>query len=232
MFLWLRKLLGHGVNTQRMAKDFERDAFAENERDRARHEWFEARKSAIRQTVSAYDVLGRHGVHLRKGGNQDEQFSCPFHGADNRPSARYYPDSVTSKSHVWCFKCHEKGWDAIGLWRKFNPGDKFSMSLFQMERAFGITVPEFQSAPLPEDEYDPEREEVYNLLDICDQRLVSEKVLFTLPSYLKLGAALDRIRFDVDRGALSLSKAKDRLTQVLDKIGEKVRAKAIDTPDP
>ena len=38
------------------------------------------------------------------------QLRCPFHGQDNKPSARYYRDSQS----VFCWVCRER-WDVIGF---------------------------------------------------------------------------------------------------------------------
>ena len=102
-----------------MPRDYEQEAYADHERSVAIQQWMKDRVAHLHTKVTAGDVLSRHGVTLNKHGGQEEQISCPFHGTDNRPSARYFPDNGQSKSHVWCFVCHEN-WDLIGLWRKFN----------------------------------------------------------------------------------------------------------------
>jgi DNA primase (bacterial type) len=38
------------------------------------------------------------------------QFKCPFHGQDNKPSARYYKATQS----CWCWVCQKK-WDAVGF---------------------------------------------------------------------------------------------------------------------
>ena len=214
-----------------MARNFQDDAYAEHARHLAIKQWLSARAEAIRQSVSAYDVLSRNGVSLRKSGQQQEQISCPFHGSDTNPSARYYPENTKGYSGVWCFVCREKGWDAIGLWKKFSGETKWSRVLFSMERAFGLPTPEFD-APPPEEEYDPLLAEVESLLDACENRLIRERDRFDMGSYLKLGSILDRIRSQVDKGGLPLPKAREVLAQVLTKIGEKVRAPKTDSANP
>ncbi len=214
-----------------MARDYAREAFEDAEKNQVRQQWYEARRDAIHRAVSAYDVLARFGVSLKRAGDREEQISCPFHGTDRHPSAKFYPDTTTSKSHVWCFVCREPGWDAIGLWRKFS-GDSYPTALFRLEQMFGISPPEFHvSTTWEEDEYDPAREEVENLLETCEQRLIRDRDSFDMTSHLKLGAILDQIRFQIDRGEIRLPEAKTRLQLVLGKIGQKVRASATDIAD-
>jgi hypothetical protein len=207
-----------------MARDFEQEAFAEHAKRLALKQWYQARVDAIRQSVSAYDVLARNGVSLRRHGMQQEQMSCPFHGQDTHPSARYYPETPNGPSAVWCFVCREF-WDAIGLWKKFTGETKFSTVLFGLEKAFGLTPPEFHHVDLDlEDTYDPDEEDVENLLDMCEHRLIQERDRFDMLSHLKLGSLLDQIRYAVDRGEISFPVAKERLNLVKEKIGEKIRA--------
>lgn len=182
-----------------------------------------ARIANIHKSVSAADVLSRNGVGLRKHGGQEEQLSCPFHGTDTHPSARYYPEANDNISHVWCYVCRKR-WDAIGLWKQFNGEEKFSELLFHIERAFGLTSPEFHGAPEIEDEYDPVREEVERLFEACENRLRQYRRSFEMATHLKLGSLLDQTRFNLDRGALPVVEAQKRLTQILAKIGQVVRA--------
>src|SRR5574343_824433 len=103
-----------------MPRDFRREAEQEDSQRKLQRAWIQERVAAIRATVSAYDVLRKFGVKLHHAGeNRIEQFSCPFHGKDTKPSARIYPAGPTGPSHAWCFVCQER-WDAITLWRKFN----------------------------------------------------------------------------------------------------------------
>jgi hypothetical protein len=40
----------------------------------------------------------------------EAQFRCPFHGKDNKPSARFYRESQT----CWCWVC-QKSWDVVSF---------------------------------------------------------------------------------------------------------------------
>lgn len=193
------------------------------ERERAVKQWLTDRVNNINARVSAADVLSRHGVPLRKNGGAQEQISCPFHGTDRHPSARYYPESGESRSGVYCYVCRKR-WDAVGLWKQFTGEEKFSKLLFEIEKAFGIETPEFSFDQDVEDEYDPLKDEVEHLFDACENRLREYKTSFDMAAHLKLGSLLDQLRFRLDRGAASLPDTRDRLLQILAKIGQKVRA--------
>jgi len=202
-------------------RDFKQEAFQESERRTAFQRWYQARRDAILGAVSAHDVLRRNGVQLRQAGSdREEQFSCPFHGNDRRPSARVYPDSARSPSHAWCFVCQER-WDAIGLWRKYSPEAKFGQVLGEMERVFGLVPPE--APPPQEEDTDPELLEVLNLFDLCERRLLMARAVFDMRGYLALGTVLDRLWVQVEEDAIPSGKAREVLHRVLDKIGEKVR---------
>ena len=150
-----------------MPRDYTQEAFAEQERNLAIRQWTKDRVANIHGLVTAADVLVYHGITLHKSGLQEEQFSCPFHGEDRRPSARYYPQNKNGVSSVWCFVCREQ-WDVINLWKKFNGETKFSEALFHIEKAFGITPPESFIPASIEDEYDPLKEEVSGLFEACE----------------------------------------------------------------
>ena len=212
-----------------MARDYEREALQDEERNAAIRQWMQDRVEHLPSMVTAADVLARNGVSLRYHGDREEQISCPFHGTDRHPSARYYPEGQ-SRSHVWCFACH-KQWDAIGLWEEFNGKIKFSQTLFEIEKAFGIRPPEAKIPTFDEEDFvDPIEDEVNYLFEACENRLREERDHFDMESHLKLGSLLDQIRFAVESGGLSFKDGKKRLEMVIEKIGEKVRAsKARDT---
>jgi hypothetical protein len=207
------------------------DSLAEDNRRSAHREWRKRRLANIRANVSAADVLVRFGVELHRGGTQPEQISCPFHGTDSSPSAKYFPEEDDSLSGVWCFVCHER-WDVIKLWKKFSGTENFSEILRQIEREFGLTVPEANTVPEPEPEPDPLVDEVKQLFSFAEQRLREYRDCFTLQSHLKLGQLLDYTYSHVERKQISLATAKDRLTAVHAKIKKVRRPRATALADP
>lgn len=184
-------------------------------------EWMDTRVENINDHVSAADVLTYNGVELKYGGDREEQISCPFHGEDRRPSARYFPDDGDSRSHVWCFACHER-WDAIGLWVKYNGKETFSRSLKEIERAFGLVTPE---APKGRNfEKEEGAKESYNqFLEACENLLRRNRDQFDMESHLRLGHLVDMVVFAVSNNSLSYADGKERLEKIFHKISEKSR---------
>lgn len=210
-------------------RDFEKEAFREaeleSEQQQAYKTWITGRIEAIHRRVTAHDVLRRNGIDL-KYGDRVEQFSCPFHGKDNKPSARVYGETNRSPSHVWCFVC-QKRWDAIGLWQKFTGFEgRFSSLLRDIEQVYGIEIPEspqeYQSEYKAQD--NTAIDEVLKLLDICDSRMTKSKNAFDMTGYYKISVALDRLRYQIDEHLLKPSEAKVVLQTILEKISVKVQA--------
>ena len=217
------------VTTNRHQKEAQRlDAIQQ-----ARHQWMADRIANIHQSVTAFDVMLRNGVDI--SGGREEQFSCPFHGIDRRPSARIYPESPTSPSHAWCFKCQER-WDAIALWKKFNSMEEmpFGQVLGQIEKAFSLEVPPFPEDGVPpsEPQEDTDLLEYEMLRDVCERRLKDSRSAYRkvddMVGFLSASAILDKLSFRVQKKTLRPDKALGILRQVLDRIGAKVRSVPVD----
>jgi hypothetical protein len=212
-------------------KDEYRKAAQEDAIHRARLEWYSQRAQQILRMVSAYDVLRANGVELSGSDAKEEQFKCPFHGADNKPSARIYPESATGPSHAWCFVCQEKRWDAIGLWRKFNGGEEtpFGRVLAQMEKAYNLPAIE-----MPKEiggagaVVDNQAMEAFEALYMaCENRLRRAKGAYQkldMVGFLSASSILDKLRHRVDQKQTTPQRACATLNQLLERIGEKVRA--------
>ena len=207
-----------------MTRDFEREARNEIQQGSAAHQWMKDRVEVLHHRVSAHDVLSHFGVRLRYGGNREEQISCPFHGKDNKPSARFYPESPRGSSHVWCFVCQEQ-WDCIKLWKRFSGFEgKFGSLLHDMERSYGIIPPEMPRGAR-EVQIDEEAEEVERLFEATESRLRNSLPAYKgtggMRAYLTLGSVLDRLRHARAEGKVSHKKAKDVLRQILAKVRER-----------
>lgn len=190
--------------------------------------WFKERTAAIHARVTAYDVLRMHGTDLSQiGDDREEQLSCPFHGEDKRPSARIYPGREDNPSHVWCFVCQESGWDAIGLWKKFN-SISFGQALSRLEREFNLPTPEAPrgafEASEPSDELD-QKEAFKRIYLVCEARLLSSKAAYRkgedMRSYLNAGSILDRTKFKVDKDLWTPERGVMVLRVVLERIQAK-----------
>lgn len=202
---------------------FYRAALAEAEGSEAILQWIQERAEVIHQRVDVHDVLRHFGVKLRyPGGQHEEQISCPFHGKDNRPSCRVYPKDAQSPSHTWCFTCQE--WlDAIGTWRKFRGLEKYTHAVGEIEKAYGIIPPE---PPLiaRRRESAEEQENLEELYEVTERRLVLSKPAFTMKAYLTVGSVLDRLKFRMDAKTIRPDQIRNTLKLVLTKIAERERS--------
>lgn len=191
----------------------------------AQKQWFRERIDAIHTRVTAYDVLRMHSVDLSQASeDREEQFSCPFHGEDKKPSARVYPARDNNPSHAWCFVCQEPGWDVIGLWRKFN-NLSFGQALNRLEREFNLPTleaPRGISEPSKVDENLAAFKRTYLH---CESRLLSCKSVYRkqedMRGYLNAGSILDRTKFKVDNNLWT----PERGVSVLLALFERIRIK-------
>jgi hypothetical protein len=211
-----------------MFRDMEREAAQERVVSEARRAWIRKRIDNIHSHVTAYDVLRQGGVELYKSEGEEEQFSCPFHGEDRKPSARVYPADGDRPSHAWCFVCREKNWDAIGLWRKFNGGEDktFGQVLSEIERSYGLSTPDLPlEAVLDTPQVDPNLEVLKTLTQSCENCLRRAKpayrALGDFKGFVRAGSVLDRVHYRLGKRIISSEKAISLLRELLSKITEK-----------
>lgn len=211
-----------------MARNYRKEAAQEDSARKVWVEWLQRRVETINQKVTAHDVLRRGGVVLQSEG--EEQFSCPFHGADNKPSARVYPENARGRSHAWCFVCQER-WDVISLWKKFNPaeGKTFSRVLREIEQAFGIVTPEMPSeASLGGLAPDTSLEAFDVLYRAAESRLLGAREAYQhlddMVGYLSAGQVLDKVRHHVESRRMKPARGEEILRQLLERIALKVRS--------
>lgn len=196
--------------------------------------WYAMRTKTIHDRVTAHDILRRNGVSFRHTGDREEQFSCPFHGKDESPSARVYPSSPRSPSHVWCYVCRER-WDAIALWKKYSGGEKsFHRLLSELEKLYNLETP-----PVPEGAYDKgsvpvseqEKAEFERFYVVCEERLKGSREdyarLQDMNGYLVAGSILDKAYYQVGEGTMSPKDGLDVLKRLILKIGERIRGAPI-----
>ena len=207
-------------------------ALRQGERRNATLDWMRQRSQAVKDSISAHDVLRYHGISLRySGSGHEEQIQCPFHGKDNKPSARVYPDDARSKSHVFCYTCgNGKNWDVFALWRKFKGDEemKFSQAVYGLENAFGIIPPDPPKAVASDEEEDEgpteQEREVFDLFDQAERRLRDSRGSFEREGYLRLGQLLDKVRYRMDNRQVTPEQAEAILRQIFNKISEKKSA--------
>jgi hypothetical protein len=204
-----------------------REAFQESEKSEVLSTWFRNRMDALRESVSAHDVLRYFHVSLHyEGSGHQEQISCPFHGNDRRPSARVYPQEGTSSSGLYCYVCRKR-WDIVGLWKEFSgdPTMRFTYAISGLESAFGIIVPDAPSFEDLERDNGPSQRalEVAEVVNVCERRLRQGKSSFEMAAFFTIGRLLDQLHYAMNKGSLDLDEIERRARLLLDKIGEKIR---------
>jgi len=195
--------------------------------------WIRQRIENVHQHVTAHDVLRQGGVELEQSGSDDEeQFRCPFHGMDNKPSARVYPEDHRSRSHAWCFVCQEP-WDAISLWKKFHgyteEEHSFTRALTGIEQEYGLTTPPVPTGVSSGPSEDDKALEAFDALyEALERRLRGARPdyqrLDDMVGYLSAGQVLDKLRFQVDKRRMTPERGQEVLRQLLERIGLKVRS--------
>lgn len=191
-------------------------------------EWVRQRVELIHEQVTVYDVLRLIGVDLtQSGSDEEEQFSCPFHGIDRRPSARVYPEEGGSKSHAWCYVCQER-WDAISVWQRAYGSTEggFTRALLGIEKAFDLTAPKMPTEAVYRAEVvDEDQEEFEHRLEACEDYLRAARGVYRqlndMVGYLSASQVLDKLRFRVAKGRTSPKRAVVVLRQLRNKIVEK-----------
>ncbi len=192
--------------------------------------WYDLRKKAIHERVGVHDILRRQGIKFRHTGDREEQFSCPFHGKDEKPSARAFPTDPRSPSHVWCYVCRER-WDVIALWKKYYGEDKkFHAVLSEIEKQYGIVTPPipegaFKSQPSGNEQQKLDFERIYQA---CEDRLIAEREAYVgmgdMNGYLVAGSILDKAYFQIAEGQLSYVAGVELMRKLMKRIGERVRS--------
>lgn len=197
------------------------------ERTPEEKEWTKERTKAVLERYSAYQVLHDmgHGEIVPDRGTAT-QISCLFHGADARPSARYYPSEGGKNDHVYCFKCKEQ-WNAVALHAKLN-NVPFMGALMELERRFGIKA---SKGPKNNAIADPgikgsqyksgQWGDVEKLIALAEKRLKSIRHLCNLTDYIKFCRVIDNIQWDLNHGDGEPHPTMvPTLRKLLDKISE------------
>jgi hypothetical protein len=190
--------------------------------------WIRRRVDAVRKAYTAFDAMQEHG-HGEALPDPDTpvQVSCPFHGPDNRPSARFYPRFGGDHDYIHCYYCKES-WDSVNLFMKFK-GLSFMEALRDLERRFRIRVPEKPDSP--ELEEPPMRtsskyvsdawQDVARVLPILERKLRRLRRVAPMTDYVKFCRVLDAVQWDLDRNRGSQTP---QMVLILDKLRRRMDA--------
>jgi hypothetical protein len=187
-------------------------------------EWIQRRVAAVRENYTAYQALIEKGVELPDD-STPFQVSCPFHGQDNRPSARYYPREGGKHDYLRCFKCREN-WDCINLLAKFN-GLRFMDALADLERRYHIKIPKKPDAPEIVEPTDrsstyvsDQWQDVPRMLKLLEGKLARLKPKCSFTDFVKFCRVLDVVEWDFNKINKSLPAMSDILKKLLARMDE------------
>lgn len=62
-----------------------------------------ARVGRLNRTINLGNVLYEYGYDVYADGHREQQFRCDLHGDDNKPSARFYPET----NSTYCWACQK-----------------------------------------------------------------------------------------------------------------------------
>lgn len=182
-------------------------------------EWIQKRASAVRQAYTAFDALIEKGVDAVPDDTTPTQIPCPFHGADNKPSARYYPRAGGRGDYVRCYKCREN-WDSINLFAKFR-GLRFMDALAELERRFRIKIPRRPEGPeivepteRKADYQSDKWADVPRVAALCEAKLLRIRDKCGMSDYVKFCRVIDAVSYDFDRA----QKASPEMSGALRKL--------------
>lgn len=177
-----------------------------------------------------FDCLKEHGFGEEiPDDSTPTQVSCPIHGADTRPSARYYPSDGQQASYLHCYAC-KLHVDSIGLYSRFK-SIKWYEALKELEKRFGIKVTKASNGqPIEEpvdktsSKYESELwSNVPEMLLLLNNKLLRIRDKVMMQDYIKFCRLLDNIQWDLDHNqqtattdmVIVLKKAHDKLNQLI-----------------
>jgi len=172
---------------------------------------WKAVREKIKREYSAFQALTEHStIEQLVNQNEPTQIPCPFHGPDNKPSARYYPDD--GSGHVYCFVCREN-WDSIALYSRFN-SISYGQATVQLANRFGIDLDikgeeeEKKQSPI---------DKIKKKLKAVDKKIYRVRDKCSLIEYTKICMIYDHIFFDVKRSVISSAtdEALERLSALI-----------------
>jgi hypothetical protein len=189
----------------------------DTERRTSLQDWVRRRVSAVLKVYTAYDALTEHG-HEIPDRHGDFQLSCPMHGPDTRPSARYYGAGPTPHFHCFTCKIHENG---VGLYARFK-GIKFMQALSDLEKRFSIKTPQKPESVGIKDpaergqHYQSEAwQDVPRMLLLLEKKLNRLRDKIALVDFVKFCTVLDRVQWDLDHNG---NKPTPEMVEVLVKV--------------
>lgn len=100
-------------------------------------------KDLILEQIDLGEVMQQHNVDFVFNPEKahEVQFRCPFHGKDNKPSARYYRETQSA----YCWVCH-KSFDVIGFIME-KLGISYGGALGHLITKYGLDISHIPEGP-------------------------------------------------------------------------------------
>ena len=171
-------------------------------------------RELIIEKVELIDVMKHYKVKFAYSPDHadEAQFSCPFHGKDNKPSARYY----RATKSCYCWVCRKK-WDVVGFIRdKESLG--FNAALWHLINWFHLDVSSVSDDPeflLPKK--DPVSEETIKSI-MLKNKIQELKGKVPFEKFNVLCSAYMMIMYEASRGIKILDKM-DKLQSKMNVMG-------------
>lgn len=186
-------------------------------------EWIKRRIKVVLEHYGVFDALTEIGVELQDR-DTSMQIKCPWHGADDNPSARYYsgPDS---RFHCFTCKLHLNGIDILAKSR----GIEFMRALSELEHRFNIKVPRQPKIDigLPTDKNSSYMSEAWadvpRVLTMFELKLIRIRDRVALSDYIKWCRVIDAVRWDLDHNGSQTPDMVSALIKLKDIIDRTVQ---------
>ena len=161
-------------------------------------------KELIIEKVDLSEVMQDYNVDFVYNPSRihEVQFRCPFHGKDNKPSARLYKETKS----IFCWVCH-KTWDVITFIRdKENISYKAAMGfIIRKYKVDTSSIPDGPSIDLTK--HHSSISEIDKLMPAIADRINELKFKTPLDKYKILWSVYDKILYRSSKGEDMLSNA-------------------------
>ena len=162
----------------------------------------------LMEIMLEYNTQFKHSPRV----SEETQYRCPFHGTDNKPSARLFK----STNSCYCWYC-KKSWDSFSFIME-KEGLKFSDTVRLILSKYKIDLSDIPDGP----KFELKKKDAIISEDVIDFIYVRNKILgfrkkIKFDKYRALCTAYYMILFDKSKGkefSSGLSKLKSKLNTI------------------
>jgi len=170
-------------------------------------------KDLIIATIDMASVMKQYGIQFTFDPQKavEVQFRCPFHGADKKPSARYYRPTQSA----YCWKCH-KSWDVISFVMD-KEGFSFVDAIRYIVNRYNVNISSIPDDPDIREKKQPKPAESSVTLLAIERKLQELRGKLIFEKYRAFCTAVIMARFAVSQGTNSVDMIK-KIESKLEKI--------------